>query len=42
MPATENGVPEVTMTWLPSFSVMSTRTVVASWGAVRLVRDVPP
>ena len=42
VPATVNGVDEVTITWFPSFSVMSTRTVVASWGPERPARLVPP
>ncbi len=41
-PATVNGVAEVTMTRFPSFSVMSTRMVVASAGPDRPDRFVPP
>ena len=40
-PGTVNDEPEVTMTGLPSFSVMSTRTWVP-WPAERLLRLVPP
>ncbi len=41
-PATVNGVAEVTMTRLPSFSVMSTRTDVFSCPAESVLSVVPP
>ena len=41
-PDTVNGGDEGTTIWFPSFSVMSTRTVVDSWGPDRVARLVPP
>ncbi len=41
-PPTEKGVPELTMTVLPSFSVMATRTEMDSWAGDRPFSEVPP